>query len=135
MESIAASATRSELAEQLKCCLDLYTKHHDLYIKTISFSLAILGAVAGFMYSDHVSPTSRPGLSAFIAFTSVMMSVGSGIYLRWVRELDALCRQLTTDLGLRAYPFSVTLNSTLLFIVGHALMAVAFGANVVHPFF
>ena len=130
-----ATPTRGELAEQLKCCLDLYTKHHDLYIKAISFSLAILGAVAGYMYSNQVPPGSRPALSAFIAFTSVVVSVGSGIYLKWVREIDHLTRQLTTDLGLRAYSFSVTLNSTRLFMFGHALMAIVFGANAFHQFF
>jgi hypothetical protein len=135
MDSITVSATRPELTDQIKACLDLYTKHHDLYMKAISLSLAILGAVSGYMYSSQVLPGSRPALSAFLAFTSTMMSIGSCIYFVWVREIDALCRHLTAELGLRPYPFSVTLNSTRLFIGGHALMVVVFGANAVHPFF
>lgn len=84
--------------ELLRIYVDLYKHHFDLFVKGYVVYLAIIGAVAGFVFRPETDPMTRRLLLAFAVLASALATAAWITAIIWsgafAAELLAVCHRL-----------------------------------------
>ena len=82
----------------LRMYVDLYKHHFDLFVKGYVVYLAIIGAVAGFVFRPETDPLTRMLLLAFAVLASVLATAAWVTAIVWsgafAAEVLVVCRRL-----------------------------------------
>ncbi|MGI9450932.1 MAG: hypothetical protein ACR2QH_09920 [Geminicoccaceae bacterium] len=100
---------------QFKIYLDAYKHHHDLYIKAITLYFTVFAMIVGYFYKDNAYADSRWILPIIVFVLSFAASSGSVLYYRWVVRMRFIVDEIADDLHLRRFPFTVTLETSIVF--------------------
>ncbi len=91
---------------QLELHVDVFKHLFDLFFKGLVIYLAVVGATAGYIYSDKATAQSQAALSVFVSIISVLTIVGCGITLRWIREIQGNVDAMSDDLSVKRVPLA-----------------------------
>ena len=94
------------LWKQLSLYLEIYKHHFDLFVKGTVVYLALLGAIAGYIFRAEATLASQAALSLFATAISTLAFVGCLVSGRWVAELEAVIGRIAHSLRVEPFPFS-----------------------------
>ena len=117
--------------KQLELYIGVYKQHFDLFLKGTVLYVAVVGAIAGYVFTSGLDRPLKAGLSLIIAMGSLVALAGFHVSRKWVLDLEQRVHEMEQALGLKQFPFSgakgvasVMTATSLLFLAagcGHAL--------------
>jgi hypothetical protein len=110
------------LKTQLNMYMDLYKHHYELYIKGMVIWLAVIGALAGYIFRPDIDMSTKCALSVFISVCSINAFFGGVLSKRWVNRTEEALAEIWAGLGIKPYRFTHVKGIILIMQIASGLL-------------
>lgn len=108
--------TRIELLKmQITIYVDLYKSHFDFFIKGVIVYLAMVGAIAGYIFRSDITASTRYSLGALASLLSLIAFFATQTSIDWQKDTEKRIAVVSNELGID--PISFTHSKRALMIV------------------